>query len=62
METKFNRLQQHVAATDVFRVTTVEVQQTVAMLEHIGKSAAAIVKLAEYIDQWSGIVFEDQRA
>ena len=40
-----------------------EVQQTVAMLEHIaGKSAAAIVKLAEYIGQWSGIVFEDQRA
>ena len=39
-----------------------EVQQTVAMLEHIaGKSAAAIVKLAEYIGQWSGIVFEDQR-
>ena len=30
------------------------------MLEHIGKSAAAIVKPAEYIDQgWSGMVFED---
>ena len=39
-----------------------EVQQTVAMLAHIGKSAAAIVKPAEYIGQWSGIVFEDQPA
>ena len=42
-----------------------EVQQTVAMLEHIGKTAhsvAAVVKPAEYIGQWSGIVFEDQRA
>ena len=36
-----------------------EVQQTVAMLAHIGKDAAAIVKPAEYIGQWSGIVFED---
>ena len=39
-----------------------EVQQTIAMLEHIGKSTAAIVKAAENIGQWSGIVFEDQGA
>ena len=38
-----------------------EVQQTVDMLAHIGKSAAAIVKPAEYIGQWCGMVFEDQR-
>ena len=38
-----------------------EVQQTVARLEHIGTSAAAIVKPAEYIGQWNGFVFEDQR-
>ena len=33
-----------------------EVQQAVAMLKHIGQNAAAIVKPAEYIGQWSGIV------
>ena len=38
-----------------------EVQQTDAMLEHIGTSAAPIVKPAEYIGQWNGMVFEDQR-
>ena len=38
-----------------------ELQQTVAMLEHI-RTAAAIIKPAEYIGQWSGIVFKGQRA
>ena len=41
-------------------------QQTVAMLEstleHDNERPTAIVKPAEYIDQWSGMVFEDQRA
>ena len=35
-----------------------EVQQTVAMLEHLGTSAATILKPAEHIGQWSGTVFE----
>ena len=40
-----------------------EVQQTVAMLEHIGKSAAAIVKPAENIGHsGAALCFEDQRA
>ena len=38
-----------------------EVQQTVAVLEHIGKSAA-VARPAEHINEWSGVVFEDQRA
>ena len=41
-------------------------QQTVAMLEstleHDNERPTAIVKPAEYIDQWSGMVLEDQRA
>ena len=41
-----------------------EVQQTVAMLEstleHDNERPTAIVKPAEYIDQWSGMAFEDQ--
>ena len=38
-----------------------EVQQTVAVLEYIGKSAA-VARPAEHINEWSGVVFEDQRA
>ena len=30
-------------------------QQTAATLQHIGKSAAAVVKPAKHIDQWHGI-------
>ena len=60
MDGGFN--QPTIARLDHTKALESEVQQTIAMLEHIGTSATAVVKPAEYTDQWSGIVFEDQRA
>ena len=65
MEGGFN--ERTIVRLDHTKARESEVQQSIAMqLEHIGKnahsSAAAVVKPAEYVGQWSGIVFEDQRA
>ena len=49
------RVRPTIARLDHTKARASEMQQTAATLQHIGKSAAAVVKPAKHIDQWHGI-------